>query len=105
MNPAGTAWFRKLVDEASRGLVQRKRSGHATGTADTAAEAAMLLVVAIAPILLQRFLQEALDCDFSELSERWNDAERALLGRSLYQPMESDEARDSKSKCTDTTSQ
>lgn len=82
----GATWFRQLVEESSRGLAERERAGSAHPSADTIAEAAMLLVIAIAPILLEKFLKEALQCDFDQLNERWNRVEGDLLGRSIYRP-------------------
>jgi AcrR family transcriptional regulator len=85
-SPAGLDWFKQAVDRSAAGLVQRERQGLARPSQDIQAEAVMLIVLGLAPVLLRPLVEHALGVDFQDepARRRWRDAESELLTSALY---------------------
>jgi AcrR family transcriptional regulator len=86
--PEGLEWFRQAVGSTAADLVRREEQGRARRSGDVQAEAAMLLVLSMAPVLLRPLLEAALDTDLAAPAgrERWRSAEAELLTSALYPP-------------------
>jgi AcrR family transcriptional regulator len=84
--PAGLAWFRGAVDRSAAELLRRERSRMARPSYDVRAEATMLLILWLAPLLLGPLVEHALDVDFADEAAqvRWRRAQTELLTSSLY---------------------
>lgn len=84
--PAGVDWFRDAVQTNAADLRARERQGMARPSNDVEAESAMLLVLTLAPLLLQPLLEAALDVDLSDEPgrARWRAAQSELLTSALY---------------------
>jgi AcrR family transcriptional regulator len=87
-SPEGLSWFREAVRITASDLELREREGRARRSSDLAAEASMLLVLSLAPVLLRPLLDAALDADLAapEGRQRWRDAQKELLTSALYPP-------------------
>lgn len=86
--PEGLEWFRRSVDQSAAEIRDRERRGTARPSSDVRAEAAMLLVLGFAPVLLQPLLEHALGIDFADppARARWRRTESELLTTALYPP-------------------
>ncbi|MCW2528410.1 MAG: putative HTH-type transcriptional regulator [Pseudonocardiales bacterium] len=84
--PEGLTWFREAVQATATDIRDREVRGMARQSADIQAEAAMLLVLTFAPLLLQPLLEHAIDIDLSEETgrARWRAAQLELLTSALY---------------------
>jgi AcrR family transcriptional regulator len=86
--PEGVSWFREAVATTAADIRDREDQGLARRSADVEAETALLLVLALAPMLLQPLLEPALGVDFSDEAARarWRDAQQEMLTSALYPP-------------------
>ncbi|MCW2526955.1 MAG: putative HTH-type transcriptional regulator [Pseudonocardiales bacterium] len=86
----GVAWFRQAIEVEAQDLRIREQAGRARPSCDVEAEAAMLLVITLAPLILQPLLEQALEVDFSTEAgrARWGDVQRELLTSAVYPPMD-----------------
>jgi AcrR family transcriptional regulator len=86
--PDGVAWFREAVAAEAEDLRALEDVGLARPSRDVEAEAAILLALTLAPLLLQPLLESALDVDFgtTEGRARWGDIQRELLTSAVYPP-------------------
>jgi AcrR family transcriptional regulator len=84
----GVEWFTQAVESSAAALAERERAGMARPSKDLRTEAAMLLLLGFAPVLLQPLLEHALGVDFGTAAarRRWRDAESELLTSPLYAP-------------------
>lgn len=84
----GVAWFRQAVAAEAEDIRALEAAGLARPSRDVEAEATILLVLTLAPLLLQPLLESALDVDFgtAEGRARWGDVQRELLTSALYPP-------------------
>jgi TetR/AcrR family transcriptional regulator, regulator of cefoperazone and chloramphenicol sensitivity len=91
----GIAWFREAVATTADDIKIRESRGQARTSADRQAEAAMLVVLAFAPLIMQPLLEAALEVDFGTESDRarWRRAQRELLTSALYPPTPSRKVR------------
>jgi TetR/AcrR family transcriptional regulator, regulator of cefoperazone and chloramphenicol sensitivity len=86
--PEGLAWFRRAVDQSAGEIAARERLGTARPSADVRAEAALLIVLGFAPVLLRPLLEHALDMDLQDPAARarWRRMQSEILTSALYQP-------------------
>ena len=86
--PEGLAWFRASVAAVTEDLRVREADGLARTSSDVPVVAAALVVLGLAPLLLQPLLEHALDVDLSKERDRqrWRAAQRELLTSALYPP-------------------
>ena len=86
--PEGLAWFRRAVDQSAGEIAARERLGQARPSADVRAEAALLIVLGFAPVLLRPLLEHALDMDLQDPAARarWRRMQSELLTSALYPP-------------------
>ena len=86
--PEGLDWFARMVDHTAGELRQREEHGMARPSNDVRAEAAILNIMVLGPILLPRHLEHALAADGadSEILGRWREATSELLRSALYPP-------------------
>lgn len=85
----GVEWFRTSVDRTAADLERREKAGGARSSHDRQAEATILIVLALAPVLLKPLLERALDIDLDDAAARarWNRASSELLTSGpLYPP-------------------
>ncbi len=82
----GIAWFRRAMLAEAEDIRALDRAGLARSSRDVEAEAAVLLVLTLAPLLLRPLLEPALGVDFSteQGRARWGDAQRELLTSAVY---------------------
>lgn len=87
-SPEGLAWFGEAVRVTAADLARREAQGRARPSADVRAEATMLLVLSLAPVLLRPLLDVALDDDVAATAgrQRWRTAQTELLTSALYPP-------------------
>lgn len=87
-SPAGLRWFTNAVRLTAEDLRVREEEGLARPSSDREAESAMLLLLSWAPVLLQPFLEAALQMDpnSDEGQQRWRRAQTELLTSALYPP-------------------
>jgi AcrR family transcriptional regulator len=87
-SPEGVGWFREAVRVTAGDLGRREQEGLARPSGDRAAEAAMLLVLSMAPVMLRPLLEAALDTDLAapEGRQRWRAAQAEMLTSALYPP-------------------
>jgi hypothetical protein len=84
----GLAWFREAVHVTASDLGRREQVGRARRSRDVQTEAAMLLTLSMAPVLLRPLLEAALDIDpaSTEGRQRWRAAQAEMLTSALYPP-------------------
>jgi TetR/AcrR family transcriptional regulator, regulator of cefoperazone and chloramphenicol sensitivity len=82
----GVAWFREAIRTGADDLRARERAGEARPSRDVEMESAFLIVLTLAPLILQPLLEQALDVDFTteEGRARWGNVQRELLTSALY---------------------
>jgi AcrR family transcriptional regulator len=87
-SPDGIAWFQTAVSNTVEDLRDREKQGMARPSSDVQAEAAMLVILSMAPVYFRPFLEAALSVDFGEQKSltRWRTAESELLTSALYPP-------------------
>jgi AcrR family transcriptional regulator len=87
-SPDGIAWFQTAVSNTVADLKVREKEGMARRSSDIRAEAAMLVILSMAPVYFRPFLEEALSTDFSDQKalKRWRKAETELFTSALYPP-------------------
>jgi AcrR family transcriptional regulator len=85
-SPDGIAWFRRAIEAEAEDLRALEAAGLARPSRDVEAEAAVMLVLSLAPLLLQPLLEAALDVDFGTAAgrARWGDVHRELLTSAVY---------------------
>jgi TetR/AcrR family transcriptional regulator, regulator of cefoperazone and chloramphenicol sensitivity len=88
--PEGLEWFRQAVDQSAGEIAARERVGKARRSADVRAEAAVLIVLGFAPVLLRPLIEHALGIDLADprARARWRRMESELLTSALYPPAE-----------------
>jgi AcrR family transcriptional regulator len=84
--PDGLKWFREAADRSADDLKRREQAGMARASSDVKAEAAMLFLLEMAPIILRPFVESALEIDLSTAHglQRWRNAQAELLTSALY---------------------
>jgi TetR/AcrR family transcriptional regulator, regulator of cefoperazone and chloramphenicol sensitivity len=82
----GVAWFRQAMHAEADDIRALEQAGLARSSCDVEAEAAMLLILTLAPLLLQPLLEAALEVDFAEERgrARWGNVQRELLTSAVY---------------------
>jgi AcrR family transcriptional regulator len=86
--PEGLDWFRESVRTTAADVRARERQGLARPSKDLEVEAAMLVILGLAPLLLKPLLEHALDVDLAQehVLARWREAQHELLTSALYPP-------------------
>jgi AcrR family transcriptional regulator len=86
--PEGLDWFAHMVEYTAGELRRREEAGMARPSGDICAEAAILNILALGPILLPRHLEHVLGTggNDAEILGRWREASGELLRSALYPP-------------------
>jgi AcrR family transcriptional regulator len=85
-SPEGVNWFREAVRSTTADLERREQEGRARPSTDVQAEAAMLLILSMAPVMLGPLLDAALDTDVAAPvgRQRWRAVQTEMLTSALY---------------------
>ncbi|MGD9794365.1 MAG: TetR/AcrR family transcriptional regulator [Acidimicrobiia bacterium] len=82
---SGVLWFESMVDNTVQLLRRREALGKARRSSDVRAEALLLNVMGLGPILLPRHLMHIFgDTTMDVATQRWNKAASELFGSALY---------------------
>jgi AcrR family transcriptional regulator len=86
--PEGMEWFTSMVNHTAGELRDREKAGMARPSKDVQAEAAILNVMSLVPILLPCQLDHVLggDPDGDRARKRWREATNEMLRSALYPP-------------------
>lgn len=84
--PEGMDWFRSSVERTVADLRRREGSGVARPSKDRRAVATALVILGMAPVLLQPLIEHALEVDFDDgaARTRWHRATSEILTAALY---------------------
>jgi AcrR family transcriptional regulator len=93
-SPDSVRWFVAAVEATALDLGEREQQGRARPSSDVPATATMLVLLSMAPLLLQPFLDAALGTDVSaaEGRNRWRRSQAELLTSALYPSAKDDVA-------------
>jgi AcrR family transcriptional regulator len=77
-------WFAQSIRRSAEDLDSRAGTGEARNSKDVVAEAAMLQILAFAPVVFSDILEATLECTSEELHARWARTTIELLSSPLY---------------------